>query len=203
MTPNSQLKARAKAQLGGIFQNNWLMALVVCLIYSLLIGFGSSFVIGAILVEGLLFVPFSAIFLSLVRCQKSTVEITDLFKLPENMGDTILLALLKNVFIALWSLLFFIPGLIKIYSYSMAYYIKIDHPDYDWKRCIDESRVLMNGKKWKLFCLDLSFIGWMLLSIFTFGIIMLWISPYMEAAHANFYADLVDGPATTVEGNVA
>ena len=203
MTPNSQLKARAKAQLGGIFQSNWLMALVVCLIYFALLGLGSSFGIGAILVEGLLFIPLSAIFLSLVRCKKSTVEIADLFKLPENMGDTILLALLRNIFLALWFMLFFFPGVIKFYSYSMAYYIKIDHPDYDWKRCIDESRVLMNGKKWKLFCLDLSFIGWILLSIFTFGIILLWVAPYMEAARANFYADLVDGPATTVEGNVA
>lgn len=191
MTPNSVFRARAREQLGrSIFSNNWLMALLVGLVQGLLISVGSSFVIVAALVEGFLAYGIAHIYLSLVRGKKNTIDIGDMFMGGSKMGDLILLGLMKNVFIALWSLLFVIPGIVKSYSYAMAYYIKYDHPEYDWNTCITESRKMMDGHKWRLFCLHFSFIGWMIVGALCCGIGTLWVVPYMAAADANFYDDL-------------
>ena len=192
MTPNSVFRARARQQLGsGIFSTNWLMGLVVCFVNTLLIGIGSSLIgIIGFLVEGFLAFGLCHVFLSLARNKKNTIDIGDLFLGGSHMGDLLLLGLLKNVFIALWSLLFVIPGLIKTYSYSMAYFIKYDHTEYDWNTCITESRKMMDGHKWRLFCLDFSFIGWLILGSLCCGIGVLWVYPYMQAARANFYDDL-------------
>ena len=130
------------------------------------------------------------VYLSLVRGKATTVQVGDLFLGGNRMGDLILLGLLKNLFISLWSLLFVIPGVVKSYSYAMAYYIKYDHPEYDWKRCIDESRAMMNGHKWRLFCLEFSFIGWWIVGFLCLGVGTLWVAPYQSAAIANFYDDL-------------
>ena len=68
---------------------------------------------------------------------------------------------MTRLFTILWAMLFIVPGFVKSYSYSMAMYIKVDNPDYDWRKCIDESQRMMQGHKWDLFVLDLSFIGWL------------------------------------------
>jgi uncharacterized membrane protein len=192
MTPNYVFRARARQQLGSsIFSGAWLMALVVMLIQSMLVSIGSYFfaVVG-FMVEGFLAFGIAHVYLSLVRGKKKTVDIGDMFLGNKYLGDNIMLGLMKNVFIALWSLLFVIPGIIKGYSYAMAYYIKYDHPEYDWKTCITESRKMMDGHKWRLFCLEFSFIGWLLLGSLVCGIGVLWVIPYMQAANANFYDDL-------------
>ena len=102
-------------------------------------------------------------------------------------GKIILLSIVQYIFIFLWSLLFVIPGIVKMYAYSMAYYIKLDHPDYGWKACIDESRQLMDGHKWEKFVLDLSFLGWIIVGSLCLGVGTLWVTPYMEATNAQFY----------------
>ena len=56
---------------------------------------------------------------------------------------------------------------------------------------ITRSKELMKGNKWRLFCMEISFIGWMILSVFTFGIGDLWLTPYRAAAHTAFYRELV------------
>lgn len=190
MNSNKVFRANARAQLGGgIFKNTWLMALVVCLIYDLIIGFASSLVIGIILVGGLLAYGLAHVFLDLVR-GKDKIEIGDLFCGTGKFVDLLVLYLLYSLFLFLWTLLFIVPGIVKYYSYSMAFYIKNDHPEYDWKQCINESRRMMKGHKGQLFGLHLSFIGWILLSFLTCGIGLLWVMPYMHAAQANFYENL-------------
>ena len=192
MTPNSVFRAKAREQLGGgIFKSNWLMALVICLLNSVLISVASSFLgILGFMMEGFLAFGLAYVFLSLVRGQKATVEIGDMFAGGKNLGSVIVLGLIKNIFIALWSLLFVIPGIVKSYSYAMTYYIRYDHPEYDWKACITESRKMMKGHKWRLFCLDFSFIGWYIVGSLLCGIGLLWVAPYAQAARANFYDDL-------------
>ena len=103
----------------------------------------------------------------------------------------ILLGFLYSLFITLWSLVFIIPGIVKIYAYSMAFYIKLDHPEYTATQAITESRRLMKGHKMRLFILDLSFIGWHILGALCFAIGFLWVNPYVKAARAEFYKDLV------------
>ena len=189
---NSELRAKAREQLkGNIFGETWLLALVVCLIEGAILSALSFTAIGVILVSGALSVGVSGLFLSLAR-GKESVDIGDMFQgFSTNFGDNLLLGLLSTLFIALWSLLFVIPGIVKSYSYAMCFYIKNDHPEYDWKQCIDGSREMMVGHKWKLFCLDLSFIGWYIVGVLCLGIGTLWVVPYHEAARANFYEALV------------
>ena len=93
----------------------------------------------------------------------------------------------------LWSLLLIIPGLIKFYSYSQSLYIFKDRADKEnltLKGCLTRSKQLMQGHKFELFKLQLSFLGWIVLSIFTLGIGLLWVMPYMSATFAAFYDEL-------------
>lgn len=106
-------------------------------------------------------------------------------------GKALLVELLVNLFTALWALLLIIPGIIKSYSYSMTRYIAFERPDLSANEARHESMRIMVGHKWRLFCLDFSFIGWILLSILTLGVLFFWIIPYIQAAHAEFYRQLV------------
>lgn len=109
----------------------------------------------------------------------------------DNLIGRIVLSIKKTVFIMLWSLLFAIPGIIKFFSYSMSEYISLQNPEWDSRQCIDESRRIMNGHKFELFMVYLSFLGWMILSSFTFGILyFVFVGPYMHATIFNFYEEL-------------
>ena len=72
----------------------------------------------------------------------------------------------------------------------MSYYISLDRPDLSANDCITESRRMMDGNKWRLFCLDLSFIGWYIVGSLCFGVGILWVDAYHSMARANFYEDL-------------
>ncbi|MBN2715558.1 MAG: DUF975 family protein [Deltaproteobacteria bacterium] len=103
--------------------------------------------------------------------------------------------LLMGLFVFLWSLLLLIPGIIKAYSYSMVFYILSDDQSIGVSDALNKSREMMDGKKWKLFCLGCRFIGWALLCIPTLGIGFLWLIPYINISIAKFYDDL--HPATS------
>lgn len=108
----------------------------------------------------------------------------------DNWIHNVLGMLLTDVFIVLWSLLFLIPGIIKCFSYAMTPYILVEHPEMSVNKAIDESIYLMDGHKFDYFYLALSFIGWIILSIMSFGIGFFWLIPYMQTTTAAFYADL-------------
>ena len=186
----AELKARARAQLGGgIFQNLWMMGLAVCLLIGLLESAATTILpaIGALIVIGPLEYGQAYIFLKQAR-DRQPVQLGDMFRgFQDDFGGTFLIGFLSQLFVALWSLLFLIPGIVKSYAYSMAYYVKLDHPDYGWKACIDESRRLMDGHKWEKFVLDLSFLGWILVGALCLGVGTLWVTPYMAATEAQFY----------------
>ena len=91
------------------------------------------------------------------------------------------------LFIFLWMLLFFIPGIVKSLAYSMAPYLLLDHPEMGWKEALAESQRMMDGRKGRLFLLELSFIGWILLSALTCGILLIYVIPYMQMTIANYY----------------
>ena len=88
-------------------------------------------------------------------------------------GKAFLLQLLIWVKIFLWTLLFVIPGIIAYYRYSQAFYILADNPDYSITQCVEESKRLMQGNKMRMFCLQLSFIGWALLAAIPSSLIAL------------------------------
>ena len=96
---------------------------------------------------------------------------------------------LVRLFTFLWTLLLIIPGIMKAFSYALTPYIVMDEPELTARQAITRSCEIMQGRRWKLFCLYLSFIGWGILSILTFGIGFLWLAPYMNASIAAFYED--------------
>ena len=98
--------------------------------------------------------------------------------------------LLQTLYIFLWLLLFIIPGIVAAYRYAMTSFILAENPELTAGEAIDRSKELMNGNKWRLFCLHFSFIGWIILCGFTFGIGYLWLTPYEQAANAAFYRDI-------------
>lgn len=186
----AELKARARQTLGGgIFQNRWMTALAVCLLISLISVAAGSILpaAGVILLAGPLEYGMAYIFLKQAR-DHQPVQLSDMFRgFQDDFGGTFLIGFLSSLFTALWSLLFLIPGIVKGYAYSLAYYVKLDHPDYNWRACINESRRLMNGHKWEAFVLDLSFLGWLFVGALCLGIGTLWVSPYIAATKAQFY----------------
>ncbi|MGM0218088.1 DUF975 family protein [Enterococcus sp. AZ126] len=163
-------------------------------------GSGGSFIggiIGALFSAGI-----SWTFLDLIRGKRQNIRpFSDAFR---GFGGPVVLGviciyLLMAIFIFLWSLLLVIPGIIKGYSYSQAYFIYYDrYEETDMRpgflECITRSKHMMKGYKGQLFILDLSFIGWHILAILTAGIGYLWLTPYITATKAAFYENL---PKTT------
>ena len=101
-----------------------------------------------------------------------------------------MLNLLITLKVIAWSLLFVIPGIVAAYRYSMATYIMAENPGMQATEAIERSKALMDGRKGDLFCLDLSFFGWALLTVLTAGIGALWLAPYMAVSRAAFYRSL-------------
>ena len=111
----------------------------------------------------------------------------------------IVLNLLIIIFTFLWSLLFVIPGIIKGISYSQSYFILAENPDMTASEALNESKRIMDGHKWEYFVLQLSFLGWTILASFTFGILFIWLVPYMECTLVNYYHKLV---GASLDGDV-
>ncbi|CEG27280.1 DUF975 family protein [Bacillus sp. B-jedd] len=105
---------------------------------------------------------------------------------------TVGLYLLTTIYTILWTLLLIVPGIIKGIAYSQAHFILRDNPGMVINDAITESRKLMDGYKGKYFLLGLSFIGWSLLAILTFGIGFIWLVPYFSATLASFYQSLIE-----------
>ena len=153
----------------------------------------------------------------------NAAAISDLFSQKDRLWDGICMKFLQGLYIALWSLLLVIPGIVKTYSYAMTPYIMSEHPSLTANEAITESRRIMNGNKWRLFCLDFSLIGWELLCsvpLYAEGFLVLkyftgsealaislvllltiplsigffFVHPYEEAAWATFYRDITAAP---------
>ena len=115
----------------------------------------------------------------------------DLFSEFHRFGAGFMMQLLRGAYIFLWTLLFFFPGIYAAYGYAMTPYILMENPEMTANDAITKSKELMHGNRWRLFCLEISFIGWSLLAVlFTLGIGFLWLKPYMEASYAAFYREI-------------
>jgi uncharacterized membrane protein len=131
---------------------------------------------------------FAGYFLKRVRGEE--IAIVNIFDGFKRFFPALFLTLLTFLFIMLWSLLLLIPGIIKTLAYSMAYYIMHDNPKMTAREALKKSQIMMHGYKGKLFLLELSFIGWLLLGMLSFGIGLFWVYPYMYLTIANFYENL-------------
>ena len=190
MPENKEIRAIARGELKG----NWTQPVLCTLVY-LLVGAGIAVIpfvgsIAALLVTVPLSFGFILTFLGFMRNQNRDEMVGQPFKVFNEYGRYLGGSLLVSIFTILWALLLIIPGIIKAYAYAMTPYIMKDQPELSAVDCIDRSMSMMNGYKWKLFLLDLSFIGWALLCILTLGIGMLWLNPYVYCSRAQFYEEL-------------
>ncbi|WP_455592627.1 DUF975 family protein, partial [Bacteroides sp.] len=183
MKLNSELRQQAAGSLTG----NWGMAAVITLVYLLLTGSTSSasqYINPSFGLISILLLPlhygFAILFLDLLRGVK--LDLGRLFDGYKGFGRILGTGLLQAIYTLLWLLLLIVPGIVKSYSYAMTSYILKDHPELQYDAAISKSMVMMSGYKMKLFLLDLSFIGWGILCLFTLGIGFLFLSPYMQAA---------------------
>lgn len=116
--------------------------------------------------------------------------IRDLFTQFERFTVGFLQLFLRILFTFLWMLLLIVPGFIKSLSYAMTPFLLAEHPELTANQAIRRSMELMDGHKWDLFVLGLSFIGWDLLNALTLGIGSFWLNPYKNAAYAAFYREI-------------
>lgn len=194
----SELKARAKESLKGKYGD----AILLYFIY-VLITFAGGFVVGlfttsedlaailelivSIAIMGL-YLGYYSYFLKVSRNEEVTFK--ELFNKNNLFWFSIGITLLAGLFVFLWSLLFIIPGIIVAIGYSMVYFVALDNPELGVMDVLKKSKEIMRGHKMDYFVLSLSFVGWALLSIFTFGILYLWLAPYMQVTFANFYNEI-------------
>ncbi len=130
---------------------------------------------------------FSLSVIALKVVKNEAINASDIFCGFKNYSNVLILSLLEGLYIALWSLLLIIPGFIKSISYSMSHFIMAENPDISPSTALKESEELMEGHKLDYFILQLSFIGWNLLSIVTLNFSSLYSEPYIYTTKANFY----------------
>ncbi len=186
MKINSDYRKQSRADLRG----KWAIAVLMTLVYFIISSVCPSpwLSVLAIFVTPVLAYSFTIAILRNAR--RKALDFADMFLGFKDYGRFLGTSLLVILYSLLWSLLLIIPGVIKIYAYAMTPYLLEDNPELKYNAAIEQSMRMMDGKKMQLFLLDLSFIGWCLLSILTLGIGLLWVQPYMLGARAAFYEDL-------------
>lgn len=97
---------------------------------------------------------------------------------------------LNTILCALWTILLVVPGIIKGLAYSMYPFVLRDEPDLSVWQTLKKSEAIMKGYKGKLFLMYLSFVGWFILGAFTFGILYIWLTPYVMTSTVKFYDDV-------------
>ena len=161
----------------------------------ILAGSAIIFAVAAIVTAVLYFVLGSVVEVGYARfnlnlADRNEGKIETLFAYFPSWKTTAVARFLKSLYILLWSLLFIIPGIIAGYSYAMTGYILAEHPELTASEAIERSKEMMSGNRFRLFCLQLSFIGWSILCALTLGIGNLWLRPYKQAATAAFYREI-------------
>ena len=209
MLLNSELRAQAREQLDGKWGTFVLMTFLMYVISAILqipgsVGdllkvlspenmLASESMSSISVVLSLLALPLSwGLTVSLLRNHREeSVDLENLFDgFRGGRYTRVFCALfLVNLFTFLWTLLLIIPGIMKAFSYALTPYILLDEPELTAKQAISRSSEIMQGRRWKLFCLYFSFIGWGILCLLTFGIGFLWLAPYINASIAAFYED--------------
>lgn len=196
----AELKGRAKEQLRG----NWAVAIGTVLVSNIILqvemgykvasklgmdGMSYSLDLITLLLGGVISVGLCRFLLDMATKRREP-KFNILFSSFNIYLKTLGLNILITLAVLVGSLLFIVPGIIVSLMFSQAFYILSEEPSKSITQCINESVKLMNGHKWDLFYLNLTFIGWWLLSILTLGIAALWVAPYQKLTEANFYLDL-------------
>lgn len=175
----------------------------------------------SILISGPMALGYAMFSISIFR--KRETSPAEVFYGFERFGKALGLYIVMMIFIILWTLLLIVPGIIAAFRYSMCFYILADNPGIGIMGALNESKRIMTGNKWKFFCLNISFIGWVFLAmlpimigtaaiipqigmtgyasydfaIYFLAIGFLWLTPYIEVSIIAFY-DIANGSLRSV-----
>lgn len=119
-----------------------------------------------------------------------TMEYGSLFDGFSFVGKVILLNVVIFLFVFAWSMLFLIPGIVATYRYRFALYNLCENPEMGVMEAINMSKAQTYGHKMDLFVLDLSFLGWNMLSVLTLGILGIWLSPYVNQTDLGYFQQI-------------
>ena len=199
-----ELKREAKKTLKKNY-NDSLLIVIIYFAIAILAGFLFGFIAKLIKVDtnliqigqsivslliSLMVIPgFYSYFLKISRNKKTSVK--ELFAKTDFFIPILLIYLLSCILVLLWSILFIIPGIIASFCYSQIYLVYLDNPKLKVTEVLKESKKLIKGYKMDYFILNLSFIGWSILAVFTFGLLYIWLIPYIVLTQINFYNELI------------
>jgi uncharacterized membrane protein len=188
MIDRAEIKADAKEKISGKIGALFIIGIIYAIVMGVLT---MTFGIGLLVLGGAFMLAVSAIFLRVAKGDEDP-DVKDLFA-TMNSKD-ISRGFFANIRLAFftwaWGLLFVIPGIIKSFAYSQTFYLLADNEDMTAVEAQAKSIEMMNGHKGEYFMLMLSFIGWEILANFTFGLLYVWLVPYMSTTFANFYLKL-------------
>jgi len=196
-----EIKARAREIVKGRLWDFWKGYLVLGLVLYI-VEFACGFAVGffnlgelgasiASLLASFITAPLTMgfIYYTIRYARQQEFEVNNIFKYKKQWIPTIVLTFLISLFTSLWTMLLIIPGIIAALSYSMSHYIYCDK-ELKPMDCIRTSKDMMDGYKWDYFVFGLSFFGWLLLGVLTFGLLYIWLIPYMTTAEVLYYDEL-------------
>ena len=187
-TENGELMAQARNSLRG----KWWPVIGTQMVFILVsAAAGSIPIIGPFLLQPPLWLGW--IYFNLTLARQQPADLSQIFEGFKKFGPSVLANFLISVFVLLWMLLLIIPGIIAAFSYAMTFYVIAEDEPIGPLEAIAKSKAMMQGNKWKLFCLQCRFFGWFLVCILTIGIGFLWLIPYMTVSQARFYDDVKIG----------
>ncbi len=196
----TELKANAKEQLRG----KWAVAIATVLVANILIdsdvmykvsekfgliGLSISCSLISLFLGGVISVGLCKFLLDMTT-KREEPRFETLFSQFNIYLKTLGLNILITLSVCIGTILFIVPGIIVGLMFSQSYYILSEDPSKSITQCIKESVDMMNGHKWDLFYLELTFIGWWLLTAITVGIAGLWVAPYVKVTETNFYLSI-------------
>ncbi len=146
-----------------------------------------AFVVGAII-----YYATTKMFIQTANDEMPVIEDILVVGLKDNPFRSIVLQFLIDLFVFLWALLFIIPGIVKSYAYSMSFYLAQRKPELAANEALDLSKKITKGYKMDLFILDLSYLGWYFIGLFTFGILWLWIVPKHMTARTLYFKEIYE-----------
>lgn len=181
---NVAFMRKAKMQLAG----QWMPAALGTLIFLVIMSAASFTYIGELILAGPLTFGYVLFMCRLVDTKNNGLDI--LFSGFNRFVETLIAGLLVTLATSIGFCLLIVPGVIVALGFSMTFFIMADDANISGLDAMKQSWNMMNGHKWDLFCLQIRFIGWMILATLLCCIGWLWLYPYMFTAMLNFYRQL-------------
>ncbi len=185
-----ELKSLAKLQIKGKIGAFFVISLIIGLLSSVASSLPLVGIVASIILTPAFELGYTYICFKVASDPSYKPNLNDLFDGFRSFWPFFKVMFLQGLFTFLWTLLFIIPGYVKACAYSQALYIIAENPEMSAMDALRLSEQMMQGRKMDYFVLNLSFFGWAFLSVFTLGLLLIWLEPYMRMTMVNFYSDV-------------